>query len=196
MKILVGAVAYLAFFLISILTNNYLLLYYTSLVIIITLFAAIYHKKVHLSPLLAFAFVLFMVLHFIGLLHIADTRIYDLWIIQIIKLRYDNIMHLLGAFIATIVAYNILIPYLDPKVKQRPILLTLLLVLIALGIGAINEIVELIAIALFNIAEIVGDYMNNALDMLFNLFGSLLAVLIIQVYHKKEVKDGKIKKSI
>jgi uncharacterized membrane protein YjdF len=117
-----------------------------------------------------------------GNAYIHGTRLYDLWIIEGI-LKYDNIMHALSIFIATFVAYNIISPHLDLKTKHHPILFSLLLILIALGIGAVNEILEFMAVILLGAQEGVGGYLNNAWDLVFNLLGSIIAVFLIFPYH-------------
>ena len=49
--------------------------------------------------------------------------------------------------------------------------------LASLGLSAINEIIEFSTVAFFN-ADGVGGYHNNALDLVFNLMGILLAIAI------------------
>lgn len=90
---------------------------------------------------------------------------------------------------ATLVSYNLLIHHLDEKVEKKWFLLSGVLILIALGIGAINELVELGAVVFFGAAEGVGDYMNNAIDIVFNLIGASIACVVIWVhYEKKKLK--------
>jgi uncharacterized membrane protein YjdF len=80
---------------------------------------------------------------------------------------------------------------LDLKTKQHPILFSLLLILIALGIGAVNEISEFAAVVFLGAQESVGDYFNNALDLVFNLFGAIVACFFIFPYHRKrEIKKN------
>ena len=61
----------------------------------------------------------------------------------------------------------------------------------AMGVGAFNEILELIAVVFLGAAEQVGDYFNNALDLFFNLIGSTIACFFIIHYHKKHIKKYK-----
>jgi len=53
-----------------------------------------------------------------------------------------------------------------------------IIVLIAEGIGAINEIIELSTVVFFH-TQGVGNYYNNALDLVFNLIGAMLGSIII-----------------
>ncbi len=54
-----------------------------------------------------------------------------------------------------------------------------------MGFGAFNEIIELLAVLLFDATQQVGGYLNNALDLVFNLIGSIIACFFIIDYHKK-----------
>lgn len=76
---------------------------------------------------------------------------------------------------------------MDLKIKHHPALFSLLLILIALGIGALNEILEFGAVVFLDAQEAVGDYFNNAADLVFNLIGSVIAVIFIHPYHKKRL---------
>ena len=57
-----------------------------------------------------------------------------------------------------------------------------------MGTGALNEVLEFGAVILFGAAKQVGDYLNNALDLVFNLTGSIIACFFIHPYHKKQIK--------
>ena len=85
-------------------------------------------------------------------------------------------------------AYNLLNPHLDKKIKHNKILLSLIIILIASGIGAFNEIIEFFAVVFFNAAKGVGGYFNNALDLVFNLIGAIIASFIITKYHSVRIK--------
>lgn len=184
--ILIFTVAYFVFFtLMSVIWKNYEFLYYIGVMSLLLILIVLYYKKLHLSPIILWS------LSILGLMNVAGgnvniygTRLYDFWIIEGI-LKYDNIMHALSIFIATFVAYNIISPHLDLKTKHHPILFSLLLILIALGIGSLNEISEFIAVVFLGAQEEVGDYFNNALDLVFNLLGSIIAVFFIFPYHSK-----------
>ena len=173
------------------LDKNYEFLYY---IIIMGIFIAIvvcYHKKFHLTLHIIVG------LSILGFMHIAGgvfypfgTRLYDVYLIKNI-FRYDNLMHSFGIFIATFVGYNMLRPHLNKKLKNNIFLLSLILILIALGIGAVNEVLEFGAVVFLGAAKDVGDYFNNALDLFFNLIGSIIASLFIVHYHKKGIGSSK-----
>ncbi|MCK4589320.1 MAG: DUF2238 domain-containing protein [Nanoarchaeota archaeon] len=179
-------VGYLLFFtIISVLKQNYEFLYYAMIMTVLILIAIFYHKKLHLPNYILGGLSLVGVLHLMGgFLFIGSTRLYDFWLIPGI-FKYDNLVHLVGIFVVTILAYNLLYPHLDKKIKHNKFLLSLLLVLIALGVGAFNEILELVVVVFLPAAHGIGGYFNNVLDLLFGLLGSIFAALLI-VYWKKK----------
>ncbi len=172
----------------AVLMQNYGFLYYT---IIASFFIAImvfHYKKFYLTTPILFGLIILGFLHIMGLyINIAGVRLYDLYLIKNI-FRYDNLVHSFGIFVATFVSYNILKPHLNVRIKNNVFLLSLILILMTLGIGVFNEIIELIAVVFLGAAERVGGYFNNALDLVFNLIGTIIASIVIIYYHKKGIK--------
>ena len=167
------------FTILSVIKQNYEFLYYTFILSVLILIIVLYHKKIHLTKHILLG------LTILGAMHLFGTRLYDIWFIPNI-LKYDNIVHAFGVFVATFVVYNFLRPHLDRKIKHNSFLLSMILILIAMGIGAFNEILELGAVVFLGASKQVGDYMNNALDLVFNLAGSIIASIVIVRYHKKK----------
>lgn len=54
-----------------------------------------------------------------------------------------------------------------------------------MGFGALNEIIEFIAFLSFPNTG-VGGYENNMLDLVFNMFGAILAAVYINLRKNKE----------
>mgnify|MGYP002628761927 CR=1 FL=1 len=188
--VLYFTIGYLALFtILAIINRNLEFLFYTvvmSSLIFITLFV---HKKLHLHVSVITGLALIGLLHILGgHVYIQGIRLYDFWLIGNF-FKYDNFVHLIAIFTTTIIAYSLLNPHLDKKLSHNKFLLTLLLVLIASGIGAFNEILELLAVVLLGAAEGVGNYMNNAIDLVYNLFGAILASAIMIHYHKTNSKN-------
>jgi uncharacterized membrane protein YjdF len=179
------------FTIITVLTKNHEFLYY---IIIIGIFIGIiiyHHKSFHLTLYIIIG------LSVIGFMHIAGgvfypygTRLYDTYLIKnFLVLRYDNLIHTFGIFIATFVSYNMLKPHLSTRIKNNKFLLALILILMALGIGAIIEVLEFGAVIFLGAAEQVGDYFNNAWDLVFNLTGSIIACFFILYYHGEKLRE-------
>ena len=154
----------------------------------------LYHKKAHLTYHILIGLTIGGALHiFGGNIYLGTTRLYDYWLIPH-YFKYDNLVHTFNTFVATFVIYSLLKPHLDKKLDHNSFLLGLLLVLITMGLGAFNEILEFGAVIFLGAAKQVGNYFNNALDLVFNLIGSSLAVIRIIIYHKRLYKkENKLK---
>ncbi len=169
--------------------RNYEFIFYIFITTILVVITYLSYKHIRLSYHIIFGLAILGSLHILGgSLHIGQTRLYDFWLIKGI-FRYDHLVHSFAMFISTFVAYNILGPRLDFKIERHPFFFFALLVLIALGIGAVNEILELFAVVFLGAANGVGDYMNNALDLLFNLIGSIIASIFVYYYHVKGITE-------
>jgi putative membrane protein len=120
-----------------------------------------------------------------GFLHLAggnvsvqDGVLYDVQLIELVPayhiLRYDQVVHAFGFGVATLVCHHLLRPFLKAGIARWRTL-ALLIVLMGSGAGAINEIIEFVAVILVPETG-VGGYENTALDLVFNLIGGILAV--------------------
>ena len=180
---------YLIFFtIIAMMRKNYEFLYYGVIVLIIFSLLVIYRKKLYLSLTSLLGLSLAQLIHVLGgNLYIGQVRLYDYWIIENV-LRYDNVVHTFTTIILALAVYDILKIYLHEKMHYSKTILILLLVLIVSGIGAFNEIMELGAVIFFHAQDRVGDYMNNAFDLVFNLVGSTIGSIII--ISRKEYREN------
>lgn len=97
-------------------------------------------------------------------------------------LKFDQFVHAFGFFVATLVGYHLLKLYLNEKTNWAVVYF--LLVALGSGFGALNEIVEFIAVVVFQETG-VGGYANTAIDLVFNTFGALCAVAFIHIRRKK-----------
>jgi len=124
-----------------------------------------------------------------GLLHMAggnipagDSVLYGMQLIPKI-LRYDQLVHAFGFGTTTIVAFQLLKPYLAKNINWA---ITLLIIVMAgMGAGALNEVLEFMMVLTLPETN-VGGYYNTAWDLTFNLFGSLIgAGIVYKTYAKK-----------
>jgi uncharacterized membrane protein YjdF len=113
-----------------------------------------------------------------GNLYFGGVRLYNIWLIEGI-LRYDNIVHFVTMFVIAFLVHTLLEPHLYEKLKDNKVLYGTVIVIIVLGLGAFYEILELVAVLFINAGERVGDYLNNALDLVFNMLGAIMACTII-----------------
>ncbi len=102
-------------------------------------------------------------------------------------LRFDQFVHFFGFAVATIVGHHLLKPYLNKKVNWKVVYP--LLVFMGMGAGALNEIVEFVAVVTFPETG-VGGYINTSLDLVFNSIGAITGAVII--YFRR--KNGKSEK--
>lgn len=78
-------------------------------------------------------------------------------------------------------AYELIVPVVNHRFEQQQLYFVILLVLIGMGLGAINELLEFLAVILFDVGQWVGDYTNTLLDLTFNTIGSLaMAVMMVK----------------
>ena len=143
-------------------------------------------KMFNYSNLSKWGFVVWLFAHLSGgAFYFNNTRLYDIVFIPLLGepfniLRYDQIMHILSYFVLTLFIYSMIISF----AKKKPLLIAITALLAGMGLGAINEIIEFSTVVFFNSTG-VGNYYNNALDLIFNFIGALIAVLFMSRNNKK-----------
>lgn len=191
--LLIFTLCYLTIFTIhAIIKQNYEFIFYTIFMLAVIYFIRIYYHELRLTTPILILLSFQGALHLMGgNIYISGVRLYDTYIYPKF-FRYDNFIHIIGSFNAAIISYNFLRPYIEnAKIKNKTVTL-IIIVLIALGFGVINEILELFAVVCFDASNQVGDYMNNALDLLFNLIGAAIAAFYIRTYLiQKEKSENK-----
>ncbi len=112
---------------------------------------------------------------------------YNLVLIKILEiggnvlLKFDQLVHAYGFGVTTLVAYHLLKPHLNKTVSWK--IVYPLLVLVSMGLGALNEVVEFVAVLGIPNTN-VGGYVNTALDLVFNTIGAIISVVIIHIRRK------------
>ena len=96
-------------------------------------------------------------------------------------LRYDQLVHFIGFGIATLITYELIKPHLSEKINRW--LFSAVLILIGMGIGALNEIIEFFAVVIIPETG-VGGYYNTMWDLVFNTLGAIVAVIYINFKSK------------
>ncbi len=87
--------------------------------------------------------------------------------------RYDQFIHTFGFFSATVACYEAVRELLSAK---RTFALACIAALMGIGLGALNEVIEFIAVLIFPDTN-VGGYTNTAWDLVSNTIGATLAAL-------------------
>jgi hypothetical protein len=119
-----------------------------------------------------------------GYIRVGDGVLYGYWIFPF--LRFDMFVHAFGFGSATLLSYYILKESLDKKAKNW-IAISVLIVFIGMGIGALNEIIEFITV-LITPKNGVGGYENTLFDMIFNAIGAIIVVIYINI--KRKINKG------
>lgn len=96
-------------------------------------------------------------------------------------LKYDQIVHFFGFFVATLASYELLAPQL--RVGARIGVVAFVAVMAGMGFGALNEVVEFIAYAVLPSTG-VGGYLNTALDLVSNGLGAIVAGVGIVLWQR------------
>ncbi len=122
-----------------------------------------------------------------GNIRVGDGIVYNVIVIPILPqhhiLRYDQIVHMFGFGVVTLVCYHLLRAFLRSEINRFRTL-ALLIVLMGSGVGAINEIIEFVTV--LTVPETgVGGYENTMLDLVFNLIGGIVAVTWLSRRHAR-----------
>lgn len=170
----------------SIILKRASLVYYFIIFVLFLFVSFRERKQVHLQWETLIFVALLAVLDFMGgVCSINGTQLYNYWFYFI---RYDQIVHAMCFAIVAFAIYDFVIPYLKP-VKPKYSLTIILLA--ALGVGAIVEIVEFTAVLLASMpvgvyADNVGSYFNNAADLVYDLIGAIWGTLLANFIHTRK----------
>lgn len=102
------------------------------------------------------------------------TVLYNLWLLPGHGLKYDQLTHAYGFFVATTACWQAIRRLFT---GQTPLTLGVFVIVACagMGLGAVNEIVEYIAT--LRGPTNVGGYTNNAQDLIFNGIGAVCAAV-------------------
>ncbi|MDO8667926.1 MAG: DUF2238 domain-containing protein [bacterium] len=189
---------YLVFFILyAIARSNYEFIFY-SLIFLLLIELVIYiHKQIKLPAFIVIGLSLLGFMHILGgNIFIDGVRLYDkIFLLGLI--RYDNLVHIIGSILGTFVLHE-LFCFLTVKetiIERRLYYLSLLLM--GFGVGLINEIVELVAVVFLNAQDGVGDYLNNAIDLIYNSIGVIIAVIFLDLNFQYRIgKLNKLQKAV
>lgn len=94
-------------------------------------------------------------------------------------LKYDQAVHAWGFGVTAWLLWHLLVTAHSGTRGSR--IATVYPVLGAMGLGALNEMIEFSAVALTPDTN-VGGYVNNALDLVFNAAGAVIAMVLIRLF--------------
>ena len=166
--------------------KNYEFIIYIGVIIFFLLVIVYSNKKINYPNGVLWGLTLWSVLHMSGGgIFIGGKKLYELMIFQIVGspyniFKFDQFVHIVGFWVATIVMYHLLKPLLKEK---KWISLSIVVVMAGLGVGALNEIVEFMATVIIPETG-VGAYVNNSLDLVSNLVGAIGAMIYLIIKEK------------
>tara|TARA_E500000318_G_scaffold2060_1_gene2861 strand:+ start:177421 stop:178083 length:663 start_codon:yes stop_codon:yes gene_type:complete len=96
--------------------------------------------------------------------------------------KYDQIVHTFGFFSATIACFQALVTLLN---APRAVPTAIAAALMGIGLGAINEVIEFIAVLSMPETN-VGGYMNTAWDLVANTIGATCAGYLSLLLYKND----------
>lgn len=165
------------------------------IVVMLVLIAAVtlVHRAVSLTTAMLWALSLWGLAHMAGGLvplpkgwpYNGDQAVlYSWWIIPQ-KLKYDQIVHAYGFGVTTWLCWHSLRSVMRSySVELKPTFgLMVLSAAAGIGFGALNEVVEFIAVLTIPNTN-VGGYENTGWDLVANLVGATLAAVIIRLCHR------------
>jgi hypothetical protein len=153
--------------------HNYEFVLYTGVVIALAAWILLKQRTVQFDLVILWGLSLWGLLHMAGgNIRVGGGVLYSVHLVPV-YLRYDQFVHAFGFGTATLVCYHLLCPYLRPTIERRRMLMVLV-VLMGCGVGALNEIVEFIAVKTVPETN-VGGYDNTLWDLVFNLIGATIA---------------------
>ena len=153
-----------------------------SLVLVVILYT---NKEVNYPNFVLWGLTLWGIIHMLGGgLRLSNGEVlYSLILIPISKsygiFRYDQLVHVFGFGIATLIMYVLLKPLLKKDIKKFTAL-SIIIIMAGFGVGALNEMIEFLA-TVFTPQTGVGGYINTSLDLVADLIGAILALIIIRV---------------
>ncbi|MCD4652733.1 DUF2238 domain-containing protein [bacterium] len=180
--ILSSAVLALATIYFIIKKNPEFLIYAVTLTIFIGLLAWA-DRKLGFINSAKWGFLVWMIMHMAGgSLYIGKTRLYDLILIPILGepynvLKYDQFVHIFCYVMMTGLMFTVLKSITNKNCNK--FVFSLILVLASSSVGAFNEIIEFSAVVFFGSTG-VGGYHNTCIDLICNLLGSIIGVLLLR----------------
>jgi len=166
--------------------------YVATLVFFMVLIAATM-KTSKFPPAILWALAIWGLVHMAGGgLRVGDGVLYSYRLLPIAGdgeftlLKYDQVVHFYGFAVTTFVLWHLLRQNFPALVGSKTIYV--FPILGSMGLGALNEIIEFVAVVAFPNTN-VGGYYNTALDLVFNGLGACTAAMLIYLSNRREVRS-------
>ncbi len=178
--ILIAAILYILIFgFLYLDKKNYEFMAYVGVLVFFIFLIAYLHLKFNFTTGVLLGMSIWGFLHMSGgYFRIGERVLYGYQIFPF--LRFDQFVHAWGFGFATLLSYYILKPSFGSKDNLK---LSIFLIFIGMGLGALNEIIEFLAVLSLPQTG-VGGYENTMWDIVFNTIGAFIAVVYINVKRK------------
>lgn len=184
-------IIYLSYFIIkSVLDKNYSFTYFAFIIVCLLYVSVAHYKTLNLNKGVVFGLSIFSFLHLLGGNYSMPdgTLLYSYEFIEGL-FRYDNLIHFFGTSLGTIVVHNLLRPHVDKYMfVKHEFLFYFLLFLMVGGMGALNEVIEFFAVIHLDSSEVIGGYLDNSIDLVFNMLGTITSCLFLIKRNKWLIK--------
>ncbi len=190
--VILFSAAYMAVFVgIALTRKNYEFVLYAGVVLVLAAWVLVKQRKVQFDPVILWGLSLWGLLHMAGgNIRVGDGVLYNVQLVPYV-LRYDQMVHAFGFGTATLACFHILKGMLNPAIP-RQVTLIILVALMGCGLGAMNEILEFLAVK--SVPETnVGGYDNTLWDLVFNLIGASIAATWAVTQRQKQLLSGDAK---
>lgn len=169
------SVAVIFFTTLSLVRHNPRLWPYLEVVAVLVILTSLADRAAHFSRALVGALTVLIVAHLAGglLPSLADApTFYETWLIPG-ALKFDQLVHGYGGLVLTLACARLAVGLLGQP-KPHPWALPFVALLMAQGLGALNELIEFL-FGLSNANLHAGGLENTGWDLAFNLAGSVIA---------------------
>lgn len=168
--------------------ENYEFVLYAGVIIAFFILLLVKQRTVRFDRTILWGLTLWGLAHLAGgIVRVGDGVLYDVQLIAVV-LRYDQAVHFFGFGTATLVCHHLLRPYLRTGIARWGTL-SILIVLMGCGLGAVNEVVEFVAVVLIPETG-VGGYENTLWDLVFNLLGASAAAFYLAIRRSGAVAEN------
>ncbi len=156
--------------------NAEFVLYLVVMLVVIAVLVAV-HLKVRLHPVCLWLLSIWGLAHMAGgLIPIGDGAVLYDWHLIPGGLKFDQLVHAYGFGATTWLCWQILDRRRDPATPRTGVLV--LAGFAGMGFGALNEVIEFVATRVLPETN-VGGYVNTGWDLVANLVGVSVAVVLI-----------------
>ena len=167
--------------------KNYEFLLYVGVIVFFLVLIILTNPKVNYSNIVLWGLTFWGFLHMAGgSLKYNGEILYKFMIIPLSEsyqiFKFDQFVHIVGFGVATLIMYELLKPLLKENLNKW-VSVSIVVIMAGLGVGAINEIIEFFATVIVPETG-VGGYINTSLDLVADLIGASLAMIIIKLKEK------------